>query len=112
MLDFVFVVEHPLPTMPTIIHPQKEVTPLPQDTIHSQQQTTVYVGKDMTATPQIPATQYGPEKIVIPVSSLYSGGARRVSAHSASVTTADDDQQPRGEVFKRNLREIVGNTVK
>ena len=105
--DFAFVVEHPLPTMPTILHPKKAVTSLPQDTIHSQQQTTVYVGKDVTATAQTPATQHEPEKIVIPVSSLYSGGTGRVSAHSTSVTAEGDDQLSRGEVLKRHLREIV-----
>lgn len=86
--------------MPTFLHPSKEITPHHQYPIHSQQQTTVYVGKDVTATPENSAPQYRPQKIVIPIPSLYPGEARRVSTHPASMHEADtDDEQTKGELY-------------
>lgn len=70
--------------------------PHEQHPVHSQQQTTVYVAKDLGTPPQSPLPQYGPERIVIPISSLYSGGAARVSTHSASVHEVVDHQEAKG----------------
>ncbi|KAJ7373520.1 hypothetical protein OS493_011120 [Desmophyllum pertusum] len=48
---------------------------------------------DLGTTPQNPLPQYGPERIVIPISSLYSGGAGRVSTHSAAIHEVVDSQE-------------------
>jgi len=84
--------------MPTFLRPQiaKEVTPANQHPVHSQQQTTVYIGKDVTATPKIPVPQYTSEKIVIPISSLFPGAVRGVNTHSTSVNAVEDGPETKG----------------
>lgn len=97
MFHCAFVVEHPFPTMPTLLHPPKAVTPHNSDEIHNQEQTTVYIDKDVTSTPKIPAPLYGPEKIVIPISSLYPG-AEHVRTHPASIHEVHYEQEPKGKL--------------
>ena len=80
--------------------PTKEPGPQVQRPVHSQQ-TTVYVAKDLGTAPQTPVPQYGPEKIVIPISSLYPGGARPVSTPSASIHEEANHQEIRGEFVKQ-----------
>jgi len=98
--------------MPTLLNPPREDTPANQHPVHSQQQTTVYIGKDVTATPKIPVPQYTPEKIVIPISSLFPGEARRAGTLSTAVNTVEDGQETKGEFWihrKYCLQECAGD---
>ena len=69
-----------------------------QHPVQSQQQTTVYVSKDLGKTPQTPMPQYGPDKIVIPISSLYPGGASRVSTPSTTVHEEVEHHEAKGGI--------------
>ena len=66
--------------------------------VHSQQQTTVYVAKDLGTPSQNPVPQYGPDKIVIPISSLYPGGTNSASIPSSSQHGEVDRAETKGEL--------------
>lgn len=89
----------PKPTAAAIFPPPtKEPEPRVQHPVQSQQQTTVYVAKDLGKTPQTPVPQYGPNKIVIPISSLYPEGASRVSTPSTTVHEEVEHQEAKGGI--------------
>ena len=93
------VSEFPPPKEPAIF--PNEPQPHTRHPVHSQQQTTVYVAKDPGTPPQNPVPQYGPDKIVIPISSLYPGGASSVSIPSSSQHGEVDRQETKGELYNR-----------
>ena len=69
---FSLVSEFPSPKEPAIFpKPSNEPQPHTRHPVHSQQRTTVYEAKDPGTPPQNPVPQYCPDKIVIPISSLY-----------------------------------------
>ena len=78
--------------------PTTEPEPQVQHTVQSQQQTTVYVAKHLGKTSQTPMPQYGPDKIVIPISSLYPGGASRVSTPSTTVHEEVEHHEAKGGI--------------
>lgn len=75
-----------------------------QHPVHGQQQTTVYVTKDLGTPPPNPVPQYGPDKIVIPISSLYPGGASSVSIPSSSQHVEVGRQETKGGFVQRLIK--------
>ena len=92
------VLDHPIPTTPTLLPPSNVVKLQHKHPINNQQQTTVYITKEVSAPPQTVAPQNGPQKIVIPISSLRSGGGRGVSTYPASLQEIYDNKEIEGEV--------------
>ena len=81
--------EVPRPTMPTTIHSSIKSEPDEKHPVHSQQ-TNVYVSKDEA--PKL----LNPEKIVIPISSLFSERADHENKPSHSIHEIDGEQETRG----------------
>lgn len=92
------VLDHPIPTTTTLLPPSNEVKLQHKHPINNQQQTTVYITKEVSAQPQTVAPQNGPQKIVIPISSLLSGRGRGVSTYPASIQEIDNNKEIKGEV--------------
>ncbi|XP_022784961.1 uncharacterized protein LOC111325423 [Stylophora pistillata] len=82
--------EVPRPTMPTTIHSSIKSEPDEKQPVHSQQ-TNVYVSKDEA--PKL----LNPEKIVIPISSLFSERADHENKPSHSIHEIDGEQETRVE---------------
>ena len=102
---FSLVSEFPSPKEPAIFpKPSNEPQPHTRHPVHSQQRTTEYEAKDPGTPPQNPVPQYGPDKIVIPISSLYPGGASSVSIPSSSQHGEVDLQEATGELYNKCSR--------
>lgn len=89
------VLEVPKPTMATISHSSVKPEPQEEHPVHNQQ-TTVYVAKDLATKLPSSEPQHGPEKIVIPISSLYREGQRRVRKPSHTIHEVDGEQETKG----------------
>ena len=83
--------------MATVFHPSVKLEPQEEHPVHNQQ-TTVYVAKDLATKLPSPESLHGPEKIVIPISSLYPEGQRRVRKPSHTIHEVDGEQETKGGV--------------
>lgn len=99
--------EVPRPTTAAIFPPPTKLPePHDQRPVHNQQHTTVYVAKDLGTTPLTPMPQNGPEKIVIPISSLYPGGAGSVTTPSASMRERVHQETKGGFAKQSNIHSL------